>query len=102
VRERDEQELNRETGNIEIIANEITIILNTAKPLLTIEDETDGGDELRMQRTATAWRNPLQENIIFPLQTCSSCACLPGGKDFFGDRDAFLIKSGLRRAPQTL
>lgn len=53
------------TGDIEIIVAELTL-LNTAKlPPFTIEDETDGGDELRMQyRYLDIRRNPVRDNLI--------------------------------------
>mgnify|MGYP004574222675 FL=1 len=37
------------TGDIEIVVNELNIISESATPPFTIEDNTDGGDELRMK-----------------------------------------------------
>jgi len=49
VRERTNKNPNRATGDVEIIADEL-IVLNSAKtPPFTIEDDSDGGDDLRMQ-----------------------------------------------------
>ena len=65
VIERSNKNKNIPTGEIEIIV-EILTILNTAKlPPFTIEDETDGGDELRMQyRYLDIRRNPVRDNLI--------------------------------------
>ena len=53
------------TGDVEIEVSKLNI-LNTAKlPPFTIEDETDGGDDLRMQyRYLDIRRNPVRENLI--------------------------------------
>jgi len=49
VKERESKNLNIATGEVEIVVQEVNI-LNAAKlPPFTIEDETDGGDELRMK-----------------------------------------------------
>src|SRR4030095_2759444 len=52
------------TGEIEIRISSLKI-LNTAKtPPFTIEDETDGGDELRMKyRYLDLRRNPVRKNL---------------------------------------
>jgi len=69
VRERSSKNANRDTGNIEIDVASLEI-LNAAKtPPFTIEDETDGGDELRMTyRYLDLRRSPLQRNLIFRSQ----------------------------------
>jgi len=56
---------NMETGDVEIIAEELEI-LNAAKtPPFTIEDDSDGGDDLRMQwRFLDLRRNPLKNNMM--------------------------------------
>lgn len=66
VRERSSKNPNRPTGNIEIEVQKLTILNNSKTPPFTIEDETDGGDDLRMKyRYMDLRRNPVQENIIF-------------------------------------
>ena len=66
VRERTSKNANRDTGEIEIQVNEFTV-LNTAKtPPFTIQDDTDGGDDLRMKyRYLDLRRNVVQRNLIF-------------------------------------
>lgn len=64
VAERSNKNLKLPTGEIEIIVNKINI-LNTSKiPPFTIEDKSDGGDDLRMKyRYIDLRRNPVRSNI---------------------------------------
>jgi len=66
VRERANKNPNRETGDIEIHVTEFKV-LNAAKtPPFTIQDETDGGDDLRMKyRYLDLRRNAIQQNLFF-------------------------------------
>ena len=94
VRERTNKNLNRETGKIEIVAGELTILNKAKTPPFTIEDDTDGGDELRMQyRYLDLRRNPIQENIIFRSKLALAVRAYLGGKDFVEVETPFLIKS---------
>jgi aspartyl-tRNA synthetase len=65
VAERSNKNLKMPTGEIEIIVDEFTI-LNAAKtPPFTIEENTDGGDDLRMKyRYLDIRRNPVQQNLF--------------------------------------
>lgn len=65
VAERESKNKNIATGDIEIFVKELNV-LNAAKtPPFTIEEETDGGDELRMKyRYLDLRRKPLQRNMI--------------------------------------
>ena len=52
------------TGDIEIIVNEMTVLNISATPPFTIEDETDGGDDIRMQyRYLDLRRNSVRANL---------------------------------------
>ena len=54
------------TGEIEISVENIEILNKSIVPPFTIEDESDGGDELRMKyRYLDLRRNPVKNNIIF-------------------------------------
>lgn len=65
VRERSNKNLKIPTGEIEIEVNELNIINRSALPPFTIEEETDGGDELRMKyRYLDLRRNSVKNNII--------------------------------------
>ena len=66
VRERSNKNPNRLTGDIEIEVGEFQVLNTSLVPPFTIEDESDGGDELRMKfRYLDLRRTPVQENIIF-------------------------------------
>ena len=66
VQERSSKNPDRPTGDIEIDVNKLEI-LNAAKtPPFTIEDETDGGEDLRMTyRYLDLRRGPIQKNLFF-------------------------------------
>lgn len=66
VQERSAKNPSRPTGDIEVQVTELEI-LNTSKiPPFTIEDNTDGGDDLRMKyRYLDIRRTPVQQNLIF-------------------------------------
>jgi aspartyl-tRNA synthetase len=66
VRERTNKNPNRPTGDVEILARELSVLNRSSVPPFTIEEETDGGDDLRMKyRYLDLRRGPLQRNIIF-------------------------------------
>lgn len=57
------------TGEIEILVSELTVLNASLTPPFTIEDESDGGDELRMKyRYLDLRRNPVKNNLIFRHQ----------------------------------
>jgi len=82
------------TGDIEILVSEL-IILNTAlTPPFTIEDETDGGDELRMQyRYLDIRRNPIKENLIFRHKVSMEVRKYLSNQGFIDIETPYLIKS---------
>ena len=54
------------TGDIEILVSDVRILSVSKVPPFTIEDDTDGGDDIRMQyRYLDLRRNEVQEKIIF-------------------------------------
>lgn len=62
VRERSSKNPNRATGDIEIAVESLTILNESQVPPFTIEDESDGGEELRMRyRYLDIRRNPVKE-----------------------------------------
>jgi aspartyl-tRNA synthetase len=64
VAERSNKNLKIPTGEIEIEVSEIEILNSAKLPPFTIEDETDGGDELRMKyRYLDLRRNPVRKNL---------------------------------------
>ncbi len=66
VAERSNKNQDRLTGDIEIEVENLTVLNKSAVPPFTIEDETDGGEELRMKyRYLDLRRDPVQKNMIF-------------------------------------
>jgi aspartyl-tRNA synthetase len=82
------------TGDIELLVSELTI-LNAAKlPPFTIEDETDGGEELRMKyRYLDIRRNPVKNNLIFRAKVTQEVRNFLSNKDFIEVETPYLIKS---------
>ena len=65
VRERSSKNPNIPTGEIEIIVSELNVLNAAVTPPFTIEDDTDGGDDLRMKyRYLDLRREPLQKNLM--------------------------------------
>ena len=94
VIERSSKNKNMPTGDIEINVLSLTI-LNAAKlPPFTIEDETDGGDELRMQyRYLDLRRNPVLEKLRLPNQVALETRKYLDSKEFLDVETPVLIKS---------
>lgn len=94
VRERSSKNANRETGDIEIEAAELKV-LNAAKtPPFTIEDNTDGGDDLRMKyRYLDLRRSVVQNNIIFRSKLALETRKYLDSQGFIEVETPFLIKS---------
>jgi aspartyl-tRNA synthetase len=94
VIEREAKNKNISTGEIEILVTELTI-LNVAKlPPFTIEDETDGGDELRMKyRYLDIRRNPVRENLIFRSKVTMEVRNYLSKQGFIDVETPYLIKS---------
>ncbi|AWH84133.1 aspartate--tRNA ligase [Flavobacterium album] len=66
VIEREAKNPNMATGDIEILVSELTILNASILPPFSIEDETDGGEELRMKyRYLDIRRNPVKNSLIF-------------------------------------
>jgi len=64
VTERSSKNLKMPTGEVEITVNDIEILNQSKLPPFTIEDNTDGGDELRMKyRYLDLRRNPVKKNL---------------------------------------
>ena len=82
------------TGDVEILVSSL-VILNEAKtPPFTIEDNTDGGDELRMQyRYLDIRRNPVRENLIFRHKVSMEVRKYLSDKGFIDVETPYLIKS---------
>jgi len=94
VRERENKNPKIGTGDIEIIVDKMNI-LNTAKtPPFTIEDETDGGDDLRMKyRYLDIRRNPVRESLLLRHKLAQATRHYLSNQDFIEVETPVLIKS---------
>ena len=94
VIERASKNSNMPTGDIEIEVSNLNI-LNAAKlPPFTIEDETDGGDDLRMQyRYLDIRRNPVRENLMLRHRMSTETRKYLDSQDFVEVETPYLIKS---------
>lgn len=94
VIERSSKNKNIPTGEVEIVVSELKL-LNAAKlPPFTIEDETDGGDELRMQyRYLDLRRNPVQQKLRLRNQVALETRIYLNSQDFLDVETPVLIKS---------
>ena len=82
------------TGSIEILVSNFTILNSSLTPPFTIEDETDGGDDIRMKyRYLDIRRNPVRENLIFRHQVTMAVRNYLSGKEFIEVETPYLIKS---------
>ena len=94
VIERSSKNKNIPTGEIEIVVENLQI-LNAAKtPPFTIEDDTDGGDELRMQyRYLDLRRNPVQQKLLLRNQVALETRKYLDSQNFMDVETPVLIKS---------
>jgi len=94
VQERSSKNPNRETGDIEIDVEALEILNVSKVPPFTIEDDSDGGDEIRMQyRYLDLRRSPLQKNIIFRSKLAIETRKYLDSISFVEVETPFLIKS---------
>ncbi|TWW00504.1 aspartate--tRNA ligase [Chitinophaga pinensis] len=94
VTERSNKNPNIPTGDIEITISEFTI-LNAAKtPPFTVQDDTDGGDELRMKyRYLDLRRNIVKQNLELRYRVNRSARNYLDSRGFMDIETPFLIKS---------
>ena len=82
------------TGNIEILVADFSILNESLTPPFTIEDETDGGDDIRMKyRYLDIRRNPVRENLVFRHQVTMAVRNYLSNKEFVEIETPYLIKS---------
>ncbi|TVR82621.1 MAG: aspartate--tRNA ligase [Chitinophagaceae bacterium] len=94
VNERSSKNADLLTGDIEIVVKTLEILNKAALPPFLIEEETDGGDELRMKYRYLDLRRPnIQQNLIFRHKVAQSVRRFLDKKDFLEIETPFLIKS---------
>lgn len=94
VIERASKNTNIPTGDIEILVQSLKVLNSAQVPPFTIEDQTDGGEELRMKyRYLDIRRNPVKNNLIFRHKVTQEVRNYLSSNDFIEVETPYLIKS---------
>lgn len=94
VIERESKNPNMATGDIEILVSELNILNEALLPPFTIEDETDGGEDIRMKyRYLDIRRNPVKNSLLFRHKVAMEVRKYLSDLDFCEVETPYLIKS---------
>ncbi|WP_298314059.1 aspartate--tRNA ligase [uncultured Aquimarina sp.] len=94
VIERESKNPNMPTGDIEILVTELQILNEALVPPFTIEDETDGGEDIRMKyRYLDIRRNPVKNSLMFRHQVAMKVRNYLSEEGFIEVETPYLIKS---------
>lgn len=94
VNERSSKNANIPTGEIEITVTEFKILNKSAVPPFTIQDDTDGGDDIRMKyRFLDLRRNAVKKNLELRYSVNRSARNYLHENNFMDIETPFLIKS---------
>ena len=94
VSERSNKNPKMATGDIEIIAESLNLLNKSKLPPFTIEDHSDGGDELRMKyRYLDIRRNPVKNNLILRHKMAFETRNYLSEQGFLEIETPYLIKS---------
>jgi aspartyl-tRNA synthetase len=94
VIERESKNKNIATGEIEVLVTEMTILNEAKLPPFTIEDETDGGEDIRMKyRYLDIRRNPVKDSLIFRHKVTMEVRKFLSDQEFIEVETPYLIKS---------
>jgi aspartyl-tRNA synthetase len=94
VIERESKNNNIPTGEIEVLVTELTILNEAQLPPFTIEDETDGGEDIRMKyRYLDIRRNPVKNSLLFRHKVAQEVRNYLSNLDFCEVETPYLIKS---------
>ncbi|MFT4970035.1 MAG: aspartyl-tRNA synthetase, partial [Chitinophagales bacterium] len=94
VRERSSKNANMPTGNVEIEVQELNILNSAKTPPFTIENDTDGGEELRLKyRYLDIRRDKVRENLIFRHKVSLEVRKYLSELEFVEVETPYLIKS---------
>lgn len=94
VIEREAKNKNIPTGEIEILVSELNILNTALTPPFTIEDETDGGEDIRMKyRYLDIRRNPVKNSLLFRHKVAMEVRKYLSDLDFCEVETPYLIKS---------
>ena len=94
VIERESKNANMSTGDIEILVDNLSVLNASKTPPFTIEDKTDGGEELRMQyRYLDIRRSAVKEKLMFRSQVSMAVRNYLTEAGFIDVETPYLIKS---------
>lgn len=94
VIERESKNKNIPTGDIEILVTELVVLNEAQLPPFTIEDETDGGEDIRMKyRYLDIRRNPVKNSLLFRHKVAMEVRKYLSDLDFCEVETPYLIKS---------
>ena len=94
VIERQSKNPNMKTGEIEVVVSKLTLLNESKTPPFTIEDTTDGGEDLRMKyRYLDIRRNPVKENLLFRHKVSMEVRKYLSDDGFIDVETPYLIKS---------
>lgn len=94
VIERESKNATMATGDIEILVKELTILNAAQTPPFTIEDETDGGEDIRMKyRYLDIRRNPVKNSLLFRHKVAMEVRNYLSAQGFIEVETPVLIKS---------
>ncbi len=94
VTERSNKNLKMPTGEIELVVNTLTILNKANTPPFTIEDDTDGGDELRMRyRYLDLRRKTVRQNLELRHKMAQETRIYLDSQNFIEVETPVLIKS---------
>ena len=94
VQERQSRNARMDTGDVEVRLESLNVLNAAATPPFTIEDESDGGDDLRMKyRYLDLRRNPLKKNLMLRHRMAHEVRNYLDSKGFMEIETPYLIKS---------
>ena len=94
VIERASKNPNIPTGNIEVLVEELVVLNESKTPPFTIEDDTDGGEDIRMKyRYLDIRRKPVKDNLIFRSKVAMAVRKYLSDEGFIEVETPYLIKS---------
>lgn len=94
VQERSSKNINIPTGEIEIALSEIKVLSPSAIPPFTIQDDTDGGDDIRMKyRYLDLRRSTVRKNLELRAKMAHAVRSYLNSKNFIETETPVLIKS---------
>lgn len=94
VIERQSKNSNINTGDVEVLVATLEVLNEAKLPPFTIEDETDGGEDIRMKyRYLDIRRNPVKDSLIFRSKVSMEVRKYLSDKGFIDVETPYLIKS---------